>query len=102
MIEGIDHPWVIRSAMFGRRAIWELGPNVVSIPVFEGAEFESEDELASASPRRWRDLVSGGTVFKEFLPHKEDGSGGPFASWGEAEEWLLAAVALEVKADTPW
>ena len=104
MVEGIDHPWVIRSATFGRRAIWELadqprGP--YSGGVFEGAEFESEADLISASRQRWRDLVSGGSVFKEFLYHKADGSGGPFASWEEAEGWLLAAVAQEVKGDTP-
>jgi hypothetical protein len=59
--------------------------------IFEGAEFVSEHELASATPKHWRDLVSGGSAFKEFLSHKQDGSGGPFASWEEAEGWLLAA-----------
>ena len=88
--EGISHPWVIRSAAFGRRAVWELGREAYHRPIFEGAEFASEHELSSATPKHWRDLVSGGSVFKEFLNHKEDGSGGPFASWEEAETWLLA------------
>ena len=106
--EGIQHPWVLRSAAFGRRAIWELRRSSTSMlvqqygdaPLFEGAEFKSEEEMRAASPKDWRDLVYGGCAFKEFLPHKEDGTGGPFASWEEAEAWLLAAVAQEVKADS--
>lgn len=89
----LKHPWVIRAATFGRRAIWELrgGIEGSGCPIFEGAEFQSEEELQAASSKHWRDLVSGGSVFKEFLCHKENGSGGPFASWEEAEGWLLAA-----------
>lgn len=97
VMEGIDHPWILRSATFGRRAIWELrgdnyaGAQYGGAPIFEGAEFASEAERLSVPAWCWRDLVSGGCAFKEFLRHKEDGSGGPFTSWEEAETWLLAA-----------
>lgn len=74
----------------GARVVWELKEEVYGRPMFEGAQFGSEAEKMAASPKDLRDLVSGGSVFKEFLSHKDDGSGGPFLSWEEAKTWLSA------------
>ncbi|KKM88421.1 hypothetical protein LCGC14_1258960 [marine sediment metagenome] len=84
--DGIDHPWLARFSSLGKRAVWELKEEVYHRPIFEGAEFSSEAEKLAASPKDWRDLVSGGSVFREFLSHRF--SSGAFSSWEKAMEWL--------------
>ncbi len=94
-MEKPDHPWVARFASLGERAIWELckeAPvNYTGQAVCEGAIFTSEEEKLAVTERGWRDLVSGGSVFKEFICWHKDGSP-PFLSWEEAENWLKEPV----------